>query len=210
MIASGEEFLKNLNIELKNHPNKASVLADYELYIYDLTENLLETEEITYSILVEKLGTPKELAKMWRAELKVTGTKTKWIFVFSNISLFIGGIVLTWSYHVLGLEWINQLWNGLTTISFLIIAIYTLFWGLLGYEIGKEFGARGKVLLRRTFSIAIMPNLLLMFLVLFKFIPLEWFEPYASTSFIILCVGMTGVFYPISILGYKWGRKASV
>lgn len=210
MITSGERYLRKLALELKNHPDKEDVLADYELYIYELTEDLSDKEEITYTNLVDKLGTPKALAKMWRAESKVTVSKTKWIFVLSNLFLFVGGIVLTWSYHVLGWEWIVRIWNDLTTISLLIIIIYTLFWGLLGYEIGKEFGARGKVLLRRTFSIAIMPNLLLMFLVVFKIIPLGWFEPYLSSSFIILCVGMTGVFYPVSILGYKWGRKASV
>lgn len=210
MITSGEKYLKKLSFELKNHPDKEDVLADYESYIYDLTEDLSEQEEITYPKLVEKLGAPKELAKMWRAESKVTISKTKWIFVLSNLFLFIGGMMLTWSYHVLRWEWIIRLWSDLTAISLFIIAIYTLFWGLLGYEIGKEFGARGKVLLRRTFSIAIMPNLLLMFLVIFKIIPLAWFEPYLSSSFIILCVGLTGVFYPISILGYRWGRKASV
>ncbi|MFZ3578358.1 hypothetical protein [Virgibacillus sp. DJP39] len=87
---------------------------------------------------------------------------------------------------------------------------YILFWSLIGYEIGREFGHGGHKLLRKTFVISIVPNLVLMYLTIFKLIPLEWFQPLLSVPFIAACVITTGFLYPVSWIGYQWGRKASV
>lgn len=203
------QFLGELKKELKNHPDCEIILMDYEAYVYDLAEDLMD-KEITYELLVTKIGSPKELAKRWREESGVTENRTKWIFIVANILLFTSGIFVTVGYHIFHWEWIEQLWNSMTTASSIILIVYTLFWALLGYEIGKEFGENGKRLLKKTFAISIIPNVILMFLVVFEIIPLKWFAPYLTIPFVIGSILLTALFYPISLLGYKWGRKVSV
>src|SRR5690625_7968821 len=88
--------------------------------------------------------------------------------------------------------------------------MYILFWGLLGYEIGKEFGHRGYRLLKKTFVISIVPNLLLMYLIVFKVLPYEWFQPLLSFPFIVTAMFFTGLLFPVRWFGYRWGRKVSV
>lgn len=205
----GEKFLTELQNELKNHPNCAEIMTDYEAYVHDLIEDSPDGNH-TYEMLVERMGSPKELAKSWREEMNITPRKTKWIFFLGNALIFAIGIFITLGYHVFEVAWIGQVWHALTSIVTVIIVVYTLFWGLLGYEIGKEFGDRGKILLKKTFILSIIPNVILMLLVIFEIIPLQWFQPYLTVPFIILCVILTALFYPVSLLGYKWGRKTSV
>ncbi|MGA9227681.1 MAG: hypothetical protein WB217_15155, partial [Mesobacillus sp.] len=81
---------------------------------------------------------------------------------------------------------------------------------LLGYEIGKGFGHRGRSLMKKTFILSILPNILLMNLTLFEVIPHGWFQPLLSSAFIIKCILLTALLYPICLAGYKWGKKASV
>ncbi|MRH44179.1 hypothetical protein GH741_16170 [Aquibacillus halophilus] len=127
-----------------------------------------------------------------------------------NICLFLGGILLTLTYHVFHWGWIDFIWERVTEIPSIIIMVYFLFWGLLGYEIGKEFGPRGRKLLQKTFFFCVAPNIILMALTIFRLIPYQWFQPLLSFPFIISCVIFTGLLYPVSWLGYHWGKKASV
>lgn len=209
MKACGKRFLKELEKALKNHPESKMILEDYEAYIYDLIADVTD-EKVTYELLITRIGTPKELAKTWRAETNITESRTKWIFILTNIFLFLCGILLTAGYHLFEWQWVERVWNGMTSFSSLVMIMYTLFWALLGYEIGKEFGENGKRLLKRTVTISIIPNITLMFLVVFQIIPIRWFAPHLTIPFIIGCVCLTALFYPISLLGYKWGRKQSV
>src|SRR5699024_4476584 len=130
-----------------------------------------------YADLVHRLGTPEELAAVWKEEKSITPKKMQRLFVFLNIAIFLAGAILTVGYNVLEWAWLDRLWGVLTESTTIIIFIYMFFWGLLGYEIGKAFGARGKKILLRTFIISVIPNLVLMYLIIFQFIPYEWFDP---------------------------------
>jgi hypothetical protein len=211
MIQSKEKFMLELETLLIPHENKQGVLEEYEGHILDLLDDS-EVEEIgeLTDLIHNKIGTPEEIAAIWNEEWSVTPSKTQWIFVSANIFLFVGGSLLTILYNVFSWEWLQGFWARLTDIPAVIIAVYIVFWVLLGYEIGKEFGSKGKTLLVKTLVISLVPNLVLMNLVLFHLIPHEWFDPLLSKSFILICMGFTVLLLPISWAGYKWGRRASV
>lgn len=208
MNEEAQRFLDDLEKALGDDPKRAEIMAEYRLHVEEVLYEL--SEEGTYDALVSRLGSPKELAELWKTEKSVTPRKMQQLFVFLNIALFILGAILTVGYNVLGWQWLGILWGNLTESTTIIIFIYMFFWGLLGYEIGKAFGARGKKILRRTFIICIIPNLILMYLIVFRLIPYEWFDPLLDGKFILLCIFCTFALYPISWLGYRWGRKASV
>ncbi len=207
MTDAEKQFINELGLELKNEPQKENIIAEYRAHVYDICH---ENKQVTYDQLVRKLGTPHDIAKMWKQETGITPKKTQWIFVLLNIFIFIGGAIFTISYHFLEWRWAHIVWSQLTQVSVLLLFLYILFWGLVGYEVGKEFGHRGRRLLTNIFLIAIIPNLILMYLVIFKLLPYEWFGSLLSPSFIVVCVIATGLLYPVSLLGYYWGRKVSV
>src|SRR5690625_5943553 len=107
-------------------------------------------------------------------------------------------------YNYFEWSWVGRVWAGLTEASFLIMLIYTLFWGLLGYEIGREFGHRGYRLLQRTFLISIIPNLLLLYLVVFKVFLYDWFGLMLNICFIFLFILFTGIFYLLFLVVFRW------
>jgi hypothetical protein len=211
MIQSKDSFISELDALLASHPDKKRVLGEYEEHIGHLLEEINETDSETLTLLIhEKIGTPEEIASIWNDEWSVTPGKTQWLFVSANILLFIGGSALTLLYNLFSWEWLQVFWINLTDVPAVIIAVYIVFWVLLGYEIGKEFGSRGKTLLLRTMILSLFPNILLMNLVLFHLIPHEWFDPLLNRSFIITCILFTILLFPISWFGYRWGRRASV
>jgi len=205
-----QRFIYELEKELEHQAEQQNIVAEYKAHIYDLVENGEIKEENAYDELVKRLGSPREIAKVWKQETGSTPRKTQWLFVILNVVIFIGGTILTISYNVFEWHWLEHIWNGLMEIPFIIMTVYLLFWGLLGYEIGKEFGHRGLRLLKRTFLISIIPNLLLMYVIIFKIFPHEWFGSLLTYPFIIICIVFTLLLYPVSLIGYYWGRKVSI
>ncbi|WP_456274503.1 HAAS signaling domain-containing protein [Bacillus sp. AK031] len=211
MIQSRDSFLGELEDLLASHQDKGRVLREYEEHINHLMEEMDEADKDKLTCLIhEKIGTPKEIASIWNAEWSVTPGKTQWLFVSANILLFISGSILTLLYNQYSWGWLHVFWMKLTGVPSVIIAVYIVFWVLLGYEIGKEFGSKGKTLLFRTMLLSLIPNILLMNLVLFHLIPHEWFDPLLNRSFIMTCILFTILLFPISWFGYRWGRRASV
>ncbi|GIO27275.1 HAAS signaling domain-containing protein [Ornithinibacillus bavariensis] len=210
MNAGEDRFFQELSDVLGKHPDKDQILLEYRSHVYEFLQEEKISSDESYEEIVKRLGTPEEIAAIWKEEAKVTPKKMQILFVVLNILIFLGGITLTIAYNVFQLEWIEVMWDRLTAAPTIIIMIYMVFWGLLGYEIGKEFGSGGLKILRKTFTYAIIPNLILMYLIVFKLIPHEWFQPLLSGPFIIACMVLTIVLYPISWIGYRWGRKASV
>lgn len=210
MNIADQRFFQELSKEMGSHPDKQGVLVDYEMHVYEMIQEESIDEQNLYDELVERLGTPQEIAKAWRQETAITPNKMQWLFVIINAGIFTGGILLTLSYNMFHWGWVELFWEGLTGIPSILMFVYIMFWGLIGYEIGKEFGHSGYKLLRRTFIFSVIPNLLLMYLVIFKIIPHTWFQPLLSVPFIIACIIFTGFLYPVCLVGYKWGRKLSV
>ena len=136
--------------------------------------------------------------------------KTQWVFILANLIFFVGGTILTLVHNLFDFPFIDMAWKSLTSIPAVIILLYLFFWALLGYEIGKGFGHKGRRLMKKTFILSILPNIILMNLTLFKLIPHDWFQPLLSPAFIFICILFTALLYPICWVGYRWGKKASI
>lgn len=210
MNAACERFLRDLSAELGDLDARADILAEYESHLYELEAAGLLDDDLAYEVIVRELGSPRRIAELWRQEAGVTPRRLQRLFIVLNGLIFVGGGLLTFSYHRFGWGWLDRLWQLVTSVPFLLIFAYCLFWGLVGYEIGREFGHRGKVILQRTYLIAIIPNLLLMYLVVFRIFPHGWFGDLLSESFIIICIVVTGLLYPVAYVGYRWGKRVSV
>jgi hypothetical protein len=205
------KFLEELAKGLGNQLDKEEILREYESHIDEiLIESGSQGEETVYNLIVSRLGSPEEIIQIWREEFSVTPSNMKWLFILLNVLFFGGGSLLTLAHNIYQWEWLSVIWNHLTAIPTLIACLYMFFWALLGYEIGKGFGQNGRVLLNKTFLLSLIPNLLLMVLTVFQIIPHSWFAPLLTKTFIIACIIFTIILYPISWIGYRWGRKASV
>jgi hypothetical protein len=211
-MISKEDFLAQLEIGLQSHPKKNEILMEYELHITEmLNEKMnLAGSQTDIDYIIEHLGSPEEILDAWKEEQLITPSKAKWNFVIVNLVFFSFGFLLTVLQNYFAWDWTGTIWQKLTSISGIIIFVYILFWGLLGYEMGRAFGANGKKIMLKTFILSIIPNLVLMYLIVFHIIPHEWFDPLLNRNFIILCVVFTLILYPICTLGFYWGKKASV
>ncbi|RHW42041.1 hypothetical protein D1B31_05210 [Neobacillus notoginsengisoli] len=205
------EFLTELARRLGNCTEKDSILRDYEAHLDELLIELFPAdEEDARDAVYSRLGTPEEIAELWKEELSVTPSNMKWLFVLLNVVLFAGGGALTAAHNLLEWKWLSLIWQYLTSIPFMIAFVYIFFWALLGYEIGRSFGHKGRNLVKRTFLIALIPNLCLMVLTLFGIIPHQWFHPLLTKTFIAACILLTALLYPVCLFGYHWGKKSSV
>ncbi|WP_416150673.1 hypothetical protein ACM26V_06805 [Salipaludibacillus sp. HK11] len=213
MIQSKREYLNKLKQEIGTS-NSQEILKEIDLHLSEVLddiyyrENICERDAMPY--LIDRVGPPEELGAMYQQELRVTPVKTQWTFMMINLLFFVVGIALTAFYHLLSFPAVNNVWYFLTSVTSLIMVLYMVFWGLLGYEIGKEFGLSGTKLLIKTFYFSLLPNLILMGLVIFNFIPHSWFDPLLTRNFIITCILATLLLYPISYTGFRWGVKKSV
>ncbi|MFC0470158.1 hypothetical protein ACFFHM_06375 [Halalkalibacter kiskunsagensis] len=213
MIRCKDRYLQQLESNLREHPNKYSILDEYEQHIEMLMlerDNDFHSTEDEWEYLIERLGNPEYIASLFNKEFAISPSKTTWIFIISNLIFFTGGLILTFFYNQFDVSGIQHLWNSLTNFKSLFILLYLFFWILLGYEIGKEFGPKGQSLLVRTFLLSLIPNLTLMCLVVFRVIPHQWFQPLLSNQFILACIIFTALLYPVSFLGYYWGKRVSV
>jgi hypothetical protein len=205
-------FLNELSKGLGNHQDKENILHDYQTHIDEIIQEYYDCkdEDIIMERIVSRLGSPSEIASIWKDELSVTPSRMKWLFIILNILFFGGGSLLTLFHNLYDWEWLTIVWSHLTAIPTIIAFIYMFFWALLGYEIGKGFGHGGRRLLRKTFLLSFVPNLLLMLLTVFEVIPHSWFAPLLTKTFITACIIFTLFLYPISLIGYRWGKKVSI
>ena len=206
------EFLAKLAQALGNHQEKESILMEYDAHLDELLVELYELKDECQARdqIYLRFGTPEEIASMWKEELSVTPSRMKWLFILVNILLFGGGAFLTLAHNLFDWSWLTSLWNQLTSIPILIALMYMFFWALLGYEIGRGFGYKGKKIMNRTFFLALIPNLILMILTVFRIIPHEWFDPLLTKTFMGICIFLTILLYPVCLMCYRWGKKASV
>lgn len=206
------EFLTDLSKGLGDHPDKESILKEYDAHLDELLVELNQAEDVlsVQSQVYSRFGTPEEIAMMWKEELSVTPSNMKWLFIAVNILFFAGGGTLTIAHNLFDWNWLTNLWFKLTSFPIIIALVYMFFWALLGYEIGRGFGHKGKRLLTRTFILALIPNLTLMVLTVFHIIPHEWFFPLLEETFIGLCMLLTILLYPLCLISYRWGKRASI
>lgn len=213
MIRSKEAYMKQLEREMYAHPDNDVIMAELTVHIDEKMSYLLKKdlpEEEAIQIIIEQFGHPSELAVQFGGVSTKSPTIAKVVFVLCNSFLFFLGACITFGYHLVNAQVFQIYWEALAHNSWLILFMYTGYWVLIGYQIGKEFGEKGKRLLSDTISLAIAPNLFLMLAVLFGLFPVQWFSPLLTTSFIGACIGVTFLFYPLSQIGYYFGRHQAV
>ncbi|MGM0877236.1 MAG: HAAS signaling domain-containing protein [Bacillota bacterium] len=207
MIPSKEHFLQVLKQSLPKTVNKADVIREYELHI---EEKMFDQPHLKIEDVLDQLGDPVEIAKQYGDVEPIAKSFVSRNFVFCNLMFFLIGGLLTVCYHVFEDSILSEAWGLLAQIPLTIVIVYTVFWMVLGFEIGREYGLLGKELFSKTVFISLVPNILLMIMTLFHFIPVNWFQPILTPAFIAICVIMTFLIYPISKVFYYIGVYRSV
>ena len=207
MIRSKEQFLRDLEQSLPSSVNKTEVITEYNLHI---EEKLFDQPHLKIEDVLEQIGDPVEIAKQYEDSLPIAKGFVSRNFVFCNFMFFFIGGLLTVCYHVFEDSLFSDAWGLLAQIPLTIVIVYTMFWMVLGFEIGREYGLLGKELFSKTVFISLVPNVLLMMMTLFHFIPVQWFQPILTPAFIGICVIMTFLIYPISKVFYYIGVYRSV
>ncbi|PWA12055.1 hypothetical protein DCC39_08220 [Pueribacillus theae] len=213
MIQTKEKYIKQFEQEMEAHPEKELIMAELIVHIEEEMADLLRkgmSEPEAVQAMIEQFGHPNELAAQFGKICTTAPNKVKLWLVLSNHFLFLMGACLTVCYHLGNMPFLQIAWEVLGQYSLLILFMYTGFWLFIGYQIGKEFGAKGKRILFETMSCALIPNLVLMFGILYGVFPTQWFSPFLTPSFVVACLGVTLLFYPFSQFGYYFGRHQAV
>ncbi|MDQ0229651.1 HAAS signaling domain-containing protein [Metabacillus malikii] len=199
------DFIQTLEKALPKTVDKREIIREYELHIEEM---LLDHPHLSVEDVIRKLGNPIEIAKQYQEIAPMSFVSRH--FVVCNFMFFIVGAIFTICYHLYKDSVFSDAWGLLAQIPSTIIIVYTVFWMLLGFEIGKEYGVQGKELFSKTVFISIVPNLLLMLMTVLQLIPTNWFEPILTPTFTTICVIITILFYPISKLFYYIGVHRSI
>ncbi|XQY91355.1 HAAS signaling domain-containing protein [Metabacillus sp. HB246100] len=202
-----EQYLRDLERALPHSFSKHEILKEYEAHI---EEKQADYPERTIEEILDAMGDPVEIAQQFEIGQPAQKSFVSKNFVFCNFMFFFIGGLLTFCYHLYEGSLFSEAWGILARVPLTIVVVYTLFWMLLGFEIGREYGALGKKIFSRTFFMCLLPNVLLMFMTLFELIPVQWFQPFLTPAFIYICVVMTFLLYPISKLFYYLGMYRSV
>ncbi|MFJ5622375.1 hypothetical protein ACIQD3_06430 [Peribacillus loiseleuriae] len=212
MIRTKCEFLIQLNELLPKQVDKAEILAEYENFIFEIeNETMIANEDELIELVMKQIGTPEQLANNWKSEPVYHPNRAMIGFFLVNLIIFLAGSLLTVCYHTLEIVWIQQTWNVLIGVPVTLLLLYSIFFWLLGFEVGKEFGHRGRVMAPRIFLLTIIPNIILMIGTVFQLYPFEWFQPLLNGSFIVDCVLFTLLLFPINCwIGYRIGKRLSV
>ncbi len=205
MIETKAEFLQRLRFLLDHHPNETAIVAEIEGHMDELMKECGLPEQEAIIMVQSQIGTPEELASQFRYVSTKESQRTKKMFIIVNILFFAGGVLLALGANLSVL--LHMFWEVLLQSSWIILIGYSGYWAFMGYEIGKEYGAKGESLLRRTMRAAIVPNIFLMIITLFGFLPTELFHPLLQSSFLIGCLTATVFFFPISKAGYYVGVR---
>ncbi|KKI93414.1 hypothetical protein WQ54_04030 [Bacillus sp. SA1-12] len=207
MIPSKDHFLKLLAQSLPPSVNREEIVKEYELHI---EEKLVDQPHLSIEEVMAQLGDPVEIAKQYGEAEPISKGFISRNFVFCNFMFFFIGALLTFCYHVYEDSILSNAWGLLAKIPLTIVIVYTVFWMILGFEIGREYGLLGEKLFSNTVFISLIPNVLLMIMTLFHFIPVNWFQPILTPTFIAICVIMTFLVYPISKFFYYIGVRHSI
>ncbi|HET7578826.1 MAG TPA: permease prefix domain 1-containing protein [Bacillales bacterium] len=208
MTPEKQRYLEELKKALGAEGQAEAVVKEINSHIEERMHDRMVfgiKEEEALDEALQSLGSPRKLAKaLMEGEASNRHTMRN-VFIACNYLFFLGGTMLMIFSQILTLPIVHTVWESLTGVSGLILACYTGYWFYLGYEVGKQFGPNGKSLMNRTVLMSLIPNVLLMFLTLFRFIPQHLFNSMLTPEFVTVCVVATVFFYPISKAAYKIG-----
>jgi len=209
MIQSAEQYLEELKKRLKRHPDKDEILQEIAMHLEEEMAHLDISESQAIGQFTRKFGEPAQVAAAFGAVSSGQPNAAKRNIVYLNAVFFALGLLLSVGVHM---KWpyFSNTWMFLAGYSWFLLLGYSGLWLLIGFLFGKEFGAKGKIILAGALKLALIPNLLLMAAALFGLLSSSWFSLLLDDLFMISCTMITGLFLPASILCCRFGARKAV
>lgn len=164
------------------------------------------SEEEIYERLQEEIGSPAEIAKACKQQAAPAANVFSIFFIMLNLFFFIGGVGVTVLYLFFDIPFLSVLWTSKWTI----LCGYLIFWMILGYQGGREYGVNGERVINQTLFFALLPNLVFMLIVLGNLIPGKPYESMLTPGFFLACIISTFLFPAVSKIGFLIGRRILV
>ncbi|WP_413382074.1 hypothetical protein [Alkalihalobacillus sp. 1P02AB] len=202
-----QEYLSDLEKELTSVCNTREIIKEYQSILNEKSREFMyqgidEDEAVKRSI--EELGQVKDIAACYqKGSMNLNTLKRK--IIWGNYLLLFSGFVLSILYHYQPFTPIESIWYALVHMKWFLLVSYGSLWLIVSFWIGKLSGIKGKKQIEQVIQLAIVPNLILMFCVLFAEAIQSWFHALITPPFIISCVIVTLLFYPLSKVSFKIG-----
>ena len=91
MNPEAERFLKELENALDHDSAREEIMAEYEMHVKEMLTDLEGTQDKVYEFLVDRLGSPEELADLWKNEKSVTPKNMQRLLCFlTSLYLLVG------------------------------------------------------------------------------------------------------------------------
>lgn len=205
MIKTKIEYIHQLKLLLEDHPDRDEIIHEIACHTDELLQECDLPEYEAISLVQRQIGTPEKLASQFRYVSSKEAWNVKKMFIIINALFFAVGGLLAFGAKIS--VHLHTIWELLAQSCWIVLFVYSGYWVFIGFEIGKEYGAKGKGLLERTIRAAIIPNIILMLITLIGILPSELFQSFLSSSFLIGCLAATFFFFPISKVGYYMGVR---
>jgi hypothetical protein len=206
-----EAYLYTVMQLLPNGVNKEQVLQELRSHIAE-SVNELQTKGYTErDAMLETfrlLGSPREIANQFAGIKHVTRFQLAMRLFVMNVVLFFLGSALViiqayWSSPVK-----QPFWFLAQGHKYHILVVYSLLWLICGYVIGKLYGFSLRRWLGSVIHVPLSLNYVFMLLVLFRFVPADWFGGLLNTDFVIFSVVVTVLLSFLSLAGYHVGARS--
>ncbi|KRG16168.1 HAAS signaling domain-containing protein [Lederbergia galactosidilytica] len=204
------QYIEQLEKELQDHPERIEIITEITDHIKEAMAEQVLPEKEAIAIIVNRFGSPQELAASFRQASLPSPYQVKGLFILFNMGILMVGIGITLGHHLGNIPFFHWAWQALAQNSWWVLLVYTVYWSLIGYLLGKEFGNQGKKLLIETVRLSILPNLCVMMIVLYGIMPMEWFRSFLTAPFFGACLIATILFYPISQAGFYFGKQQAL
>ncbi|KAF1677873.1 MULTISPECIES: permease prefix domain 1-containing protein [Bacillus] len=205
-----ETYVSKIKNGLKSLPEGEMMIEEIENHIeHHLFHSFQEgkSEEEAMRTFMQEFGTPADIVSFFKKEQPVTFRAFLIFHLFFNSALFAAGIAITMMYVWFETPIIHAVWRGISVSVWLILAVYIIYWMLIGYQGVREFGKRGEQLVYHTILICMVPNVIFMFVFLFQVIPAALFQSLLTPWFVGACACVTLLFPLFGRLGCYIGRR---
>jgi hypothetical protein len=209
MYKSRADYLTTLSKHLKNHPQRDDIVQEYETFMEDkLFEYMQEgySEQQAEARLIQEQPHPRTIASQFQNTKPPKLKQIMYFTLFINLLFFAIGGILTLGNHQYSNEALTVIWSTLTELHWYVLLLYSTFIVTLGFLLGKEYGAKFNAYIQRILIVTLTPNLVFMTGILYAWIPRAWFEPMLTPDFVISCVFITMLYYPLSKMAYRLGQ----
>ncbi|MET3291218.1 UNVERIFIED_CONTAM: hypothetical protein ABID98_003788 [Brevibacillus sp. OAP136] len=156
----------------------------------------------------KQLGSPREIANQYAGNHNVTRLQLAVRLFAMNVLLFLVGSAIVILQAYLSSPAKQQFWLLAQEHKYQILGVYSLLWLVCGYVIGKLYGFSLRRWLGRIIHVPLSLNYVFMLLILFRFIPTDWFGGVLNTDFVIISVVVTALLSVFSLVGFHVGARS--